>query len=443
MNQYTSPITTPAESRYKSPFPSDDDDKFFVNGNPGATVSPPLGATEVEKSKTTFKRKNAGALEGALAELGVEVRYNVRAMRAEYKTGANNWVKSTDRKQADLREEIAERFSYTSQQGIRALRFSKDGYDEHLNALLYHREVDPFKVWLEALPAWDGNKRLAKLLPDCLGAADEPLTRWAGFYLTVGPCQRAYEPGGLLREIPILIGPQRAGKSQLLSNLLPPDQPDWFSDSLCVSEPSQKRLESMLGRVIVELSELTGFRRAELESLKAFISRRDDGATRLAYRRDPETALRRFILVGTSNDTECLPNDPSGNSRYVPIQCGEGSHVEPYLTERREQLWAEGLAHYREGKLRANLPRHLMTLQDEHAERHRRKDQIVEDSIDNLVGEGPFTIAELCPKTETEPKDVRAVSRLSEGLRLLGWTKKRGRHPATGKVSYLWFRPDA
>ena len=93
MNQYTSPITTPAESRYKSPFPSDDDDKFFVNGNPGATVSPPLGATEVEKSKTTFKRKNAGALEGALAELGVEVRYNVRAMRAEYKTGANNWVK--------------------------------------------------------------------------------------------------------------------------------------------------------------------------------------------------------------------------------------------------------------------------------------------------------------------------------------------------------------
>ena len=83
-----------------------------------------VGATEVEKSKTTFKRKDAGALEGALAELGIEVRYNVRAMRAEYKTGANKWVKSTDRKQAHLRQEIAERFSYSSQQGIRALRFS-------------------------------------------------------------------------------------------------------------------------------------------------------------------------------------------------------------------------------------------------------------------------------------------------------------------------------
>ena len=136
----------------------------------------------------------------------------------------------------------------------------------------------------------------------------------------------------------------------------------------------------MLGRVIVELSELTGFRRAELESLKAFISRRDDGATRLAYRRDPETALRRCILVGTSNDVECLPNDPSGNTRFVPIQCGEGSHVEPYLDKHRGQLWAEGLALYRKGE-RANLPRDLMDLQAAHGELHRRKDAIIEDDV--------------------------------------------------------------
>ena len=101
-----------------------------------------------------------------------------------------------------------------------------------------------------------------------------------------------------------------------------------------MADATQKRLESTLGRVICEMSELSGFKRAELESLKAFISRRDDGATRLAYRRDPETTLRRYILVGTSNDAECLPNDPSGNTRFVPVQCGTGSHVEPYLAAR-------------------------------------------------------------------------------------------------------------
>ena len=185
--------------------------------------------------------------------------------------------------------------------------------------------------------------------------------------------------------------------------------------------------------MIVELSELTGFRRAELESLKAFISRRDDGATRLAYRRDPETALRRCILVGTSNDFECLPNDPSGNSRYVPIQCGQGSHVELYLAARRQQLWAEGLAHYNNG-LRANLPRNLMALQEQHGERHRRKDALIEDAVASIIGEGPLTIKEICHATSTDSSNVR---RLADALRLNGWVKKHERVP-NGTRAYLW-----
>ena len=300
----------------------------------------------------TFPRKDADALEAALAALGVTCRHNLRAMQAELRNGAGTWTKTTDRSSADLRRTIAAKFSYrlAGKDEIAPLKYGKDSWEEHLNALLYHRETDPFKDWLESLPGWDGQERLAKLLPDCLGAVAGTLTTWAGTYLTLGAVQRTYNPGGLLREIPILIGPQRAGKSQLLSNLLPPENPDWFSDSVCVSDPTQKRVEGMLGRVVVELSELTGFRRAELESLKAFISRRDDGATRLAYRRDPETALRRCILVGTSNDVECLPNDPSGNTRFVPVQCGEGSHVEPYLGRAPGAAMGGGIGTLQQGR---------------------------------------------------------------------------------------------
>ena len=394
---------------------------------------------EDQKSKTAFKQKDAGALEGALAELGIEIRYNVRAMRCQIKRGAK-WANSTDRMAADLRREIAEGFLYEGQTERKALRFSKDSWDEYLNALLHHRERDPFRDWLEGLPAWDGTTRLVNVLQECLGAADDMLTRWASWYLCLGAVQRTYAPGCLLREIPILIGPQDAGKSQLLRNLLPLDQPDWFSDGLCVSEPSQKRLESMLGRVIVELSELTGFRRTELESLKSFISRRDDGSIRLSYRRDPETAERRCILVGSTNDQECLPNDPSGNTRFVPIRCLKGSHVEPYLDERREQLWAEALALYNRG-FRANLPRDLKDLQAQHAEQHRRRDSIIEDAIEGLPEEGPFTLRELCDKTSTDHRDSRTVNRLCAAARLRGWTKKRARHPDTGKLVVLWSRP--
>ena len=403
-----------------------------------------MGATEVDatiKSASeagaarNFPRKDADALEGALGALEVAVRYNTRAMCAEVSSGGGAWAKTTDRSSADLRRVIAGKFAYrlARKQEIAPLKYGKDSWDEHLNALLYHRETDPFRDWLEGLPEWDGNGRLAKLLPDCLGAADGPLTRWAGAYLTLGAVQRTYDPGCLLREIPIIIGPQRAGKSQLLSNLLPPEHPDWFSDSVCVSDPNQKRVEGMLGRVIVELSELTGFRKAELEALKAFISRRDDGATRLAYRRDPETALRRCILVGTSNDPEPLPNDPSGNTRFVPIACGEGSHVEPYLAAHRVQLWGEGLALYRKGE-RANLPRNLMTLQAEHGELHRRKDMIIEDAVAGITGEGPVTIKEICSKTFTDPSNVR---RLADAMRRAGWSSRQDRLPNGGRA-YLW-----
>ena len=412
------------------------------SGLPAAKVDDIIKrAVEAGRAKTAdaFPRKDADALEAALQTLGIEIRYNLRAMRAEFKKTASEWEKTDDLSSADLRREIAEKFLYSGHRGPAALRFGPDSWGEHLNALLHHRRVDPFRDWLESLPAWDEKKRLVNILQECLGAADGPLTRWASFYLCLGAVQRTYEPGCLLREIPILIGPQRAGKSQLLSNLLPAQFPEWFSDSVNVSDDVQKRVEGLLGRVIVELSELTGFRRAELESLKAFISRRDDGATRLAYRRDPETALRRCILVGTSNDAECLPNDPSGNTRYVPIQCVAGTHVEPYLAERRNQLWAEGLTLYRQGE-RANLPRNLMGLQAEHGERHRRKDQIVEDAVAGIDTTcAPYTMRELCQKTTppTNSTDRRAVSRLSDALRLTGWTKKHERI-ADGKRAYLW-----
>ena len=76
---------------YKGPFAADD--KFFVGRKPVATVSTMMGATEEQKSKTTWPKKDADALEGALAEMGIEVRYNLRSMRAEFKEGANKWVK--------------------------------------------------------------------------------------------------------------------------------------------------------------------------------------------------------------------------------------------------------------------------------------------------------------------------------------------------------------
>ena len=430
---------SPAPRRPKKTKAPDPPRESNDSPSPASGIAPahPIESAALAAAASTFPRKDATALEAALGQLAVTVRYNLRAMCPETReTSDGEWQRTTDRSSADLRRMIADRFSYRLAAGGKApLSYGTDSWFEHLNALLYHLEIDPFKAWLKALPKWDGTKRLAMLLPDLLGAADDPLTRWAGTYLCLGAVQRTYDPGCQLREIPILIGAQGIGKSRLLRSLLPEDQPGWFSDSVCVSDPSQKRIESMLGRVVVELSELTGFKRAELESLKAFISRTDDGSTRLAYRRDPELALRRMILVGTSNDVECLPNDPSGNTRFVPIQCGAGSHVEPYLDEHRDQLWAEALELYNKGE-RANLPRELMDLQAEQGERHRRKDAIIEDAVAAIIGEGPLTIKEICTNMCVDPS---LQHRVAAAMRNAGWSKSHERVP-NGKRVYMWRR---
>ena len=67
----------------------------------------------------------------------------------------------------------------------------------------------------------------------------------------------------------MLIGDGGIGKSTFLRELLPPDMPDLFSDTLNLASQNKERVESTLGRVIVEISEMAGSTRADQESLKA------------------------------------------------------------------------------------------------------------------------------------------------------------------------------
>ena len=396
----------------------------------------------------TFDRKDASTLETVFEQLGWQTRHNLRSMRCEWSVDSGTtWASTTDRMEKKFRRTIAETYSYhctrDGKKAIRPLVFGRDAWDEFTGAILADHEVDPFRLWLEeALPRWDGVRRLHRLLTDMFKAEDSPLTRWASTALLLGPVQRCFEPGCKLDEIVILVGGQGIGKSTLLSHLLPQTQPDWFSDSLTMSDNLQKMVEALQGRVVCELSDLQGFRKADMQSLKAFITRRDDGSVRLSFRRNPETALRRCVLVGTADRLECLPNDSAGLRRFVPVVCPKGTNVESFMAAHRLQLWSEALSQYREsnGATRANLPRSLMTVQTERAEDHRRKDEVVEDSVADITGDG-YTMLQLCQRTNptTDPSDRKALGRLGDALRLAGWVKRRERDD-DGKLVYLWRR---
>ena len=182
---------------------------------------------------------------------------------------------------------------------------------------------------------------------------------WAGRFLLLGPVARAFRPGRKLDESPVLAGPQGCGKSTALRKLLPPEHPEWFADGLHLASDPKTRAEALLGRVIVEASEMAGATRADLESLKAFLTRTDDGSVRLAYRRNPETMQRRCIIAGTTNSSESLPNDVTGNRRFVVVDVATGPDgvegLRSYLDTNRAQLVGRGAGRAR-GRVRPDPP---------------------------------------------------------------------------------------
>ena len=286
------------------------------------------------------------------------------------------------------------------------------------------------------------------MLQDTLGCADTEPNRWASRFLVLGAVQRTFEPGAKLDTMPVLVGDQGIGKSSLLPRLLPDGYPEFFSDSLNLSDRTKERAEALLGRVIVEAGEMSGVNRAELQSLKSFITRQDDGTVRLAYARRPRTLLRRCIIVGTADRAHCLPNDPAGLRRFLPVQCRKGSNIEAYMEANRKQLWAEGLHRYRQGE-RAGVPRNLLAEQAEVAERHRSPDVLLEDAINQLdpaPGE-VFKLAEIAEKIGLTGRDGKAITlsqadtnRLSAALRNAGWdTKQYNRKERSGRY---WHPPE-
>ena len=379
-----------------------------------------------------FARKNAKALDLVLREREIEFRYNTRDHRVERLSFSGAWIPATDRSMADLRETIGDGYFVKTDRGASPLAYGRERWHDCLDALLHHREVDPFAVWLDGVDEWDGEARLDLMLSRLFGADDDDLTRWSGRYLFLGAIQRTFEPGCKLDEMPILSGPQGIGKSALLRSILPPGMSDMHTDALRWDAPPEKQIDIIIGPLIIEVSEMAGRRKADIEQIKQFVTRQDDRHRR-PYARHAEQAPRRFVMCGTTNDPNDLPNDPSGLRRFVPVRLKHGSNVELWMDICRNHLWAEALHRWCDGE-RANLPRDLQRMQAERAEEHRDADLMAEDAIAAL----PRVDMTLSEVADQLPERLRAVSdnRIGRALRNAGWTLNRKRRD--GRQVRVW-----
>ena len=384
----------------------------------------------------------------AYTSIGVEFRLNTRARRVEYcsrKTAG--WAEVDDEWRDATRDWLASKFEVKQGKNWRPWRPTKARWRELLNATVWHRQTDPLIDKVAAGPQWDTTKRLATFLATVFDFdPKDPIIRWASTYFFLAPIQRAFEPGCKIDEIPILIGGQGAGKSAFIRSVIWPEhQDEWFGDNVSLHVTPKEQAESLAGRVLCELAELTGIHRADVERIKAFITRQNDGQHRGAYKEYPKSTPRLQVLAGSTNEERCLPADLTGNRRFVPVVVGPaGSRVEDWFDTTlesgdimRDQLWAEALHLYREGT-RANLPRDLHPAQAELAERHRSRDPLLEDAIANLPPQHA-TLGELMGQAKVKETYSKKFAEL---LGHYGWKHTRHRH-TNGERKSCWIHPDA
>ena len=228
--------------------------------------------------------------------------------------------------------------------GVYAPTKTKDA----LLAVASERAYHPVKEYLDALPVWDGVKRVDTLLTDYLGAEDSAYTRAVIRKTLAAAVARIYQPGTKFDSVLILNGPQGIGKSTLFARLAGA----WFSDSLTLTDMRDKSgPEKLQGYWILELGELAGMKKTDVETVKSFLSRVDD-KYRASYGLNVESHPRQCVIVGSTNTESGFLRDITGNRRFWPVRVNGESERKPWQISGEDvlQVWAEAKAVYEGGE---------------------------------------------------------------------------------------------
>ncbi len=216
--------------------------------------------------------------------------------------------------------------------------------EDSLSLIFEKNSIHPVRDYLKSL-TWDGVPRVQTLLVDYLGAEDSDYTRAATKCVLTGAVARIFEPGIKFDLVLTLVGKQGTGKSTLMDKL----GGQWFSDSFHTVK-GKEAFEQLQGAWIIEMAELAGLRKAEIEVVKHFITKRSD-SYRWAYGHFPEHTLRQCVFFGTV-DKKAFLNDPSGNRRFLPVDVDrEKADKDVFNMPKQEvdQVWAEAMVIYRDG----------------------------------------------------------------------------------------------
>ena len=265
--------------------------------------------------------------------------------------------------------------------------FSARNYDIAVTKVADDRAYHPIREFIESLPEWDKVPRVDTLLVDYLGAGDTAYVRAVSRKTLCAAISRVLRPGCKFGSMLVLNGPQGVGKSTLIAKLAG----EWFSDSLNLGDTKDKTAaEKLQGYWILEIGELAGLKKAEVETLRSFLSRQND-IYRAAFGKRATPHLRQCVFFGTTNAESGYLRDTTGNRRFWPVKTpGSGKKQSWNLThEEILQIWAEALVYVRQGEKLYLSPEMDALAKDEQREAMEsdEREGLVREYLDTLLPE--------------------------------------------------------
>jgi len=232
----------------------------------------------------------------------------------------------------------------------------------------------PVQDYLRSL-SWDETPRLDEVLIKYFGALDSLYVREAFRKMMVGAVARIFKPGIKFDLVLTLISQaQGTGKSSFFKAL----GQEWFSDTFMTVQ-GKEALEQIQGAWIIEMAELAGIRKADVEATKHFVSKQED-MFRPAYARTSETYKRQCVFVATTNQSAFL-KDASGNRRFMPVtihslRVRDNKELIEFMEckETIDQVWAEAVDLFKKGE-----PLYLSTEAEKTAEVEQKKHSEIDE----------------------------------------------------------------
>lgn len=305
---------------------------------------------------------------------------------------------------------------------------SKGQIADALTVVVRGNSYHPVRDYLDAV-TWDGTERLDTLFIDLFGATDSAYTRAVTRKAFAAAIARIYNPGCKYDYVLVIVGDQGIGKSTALAKM----GGDWFSDSV-PDFTSQKALEAVQGSWILELGELAGLRKMDVDAIKHFVSKKED-RFRVAYGKRIEHFPRRCVFFGTTNEEDFL-RDVTGNRRFWVVNCKGAKgrlRVWEYLTPATvAQLWAEAKERYAQAEplylAEDGLEEEARLIQDKHLEKDERSG-LVSEYLERLLPTSWDTLDPYQRRNWLQDENNRGTVKRERVCILEIWTECLGKDP--------------